>query len=160
MENTRAGIKMPIIPIIRTAQSLKNRTESIKNETSTSFYLENMIKTETMGNTENMVEQLFESAVEYTKLSYDLVKLKTLDKASDFASSFISKLVVFVLIATFMLFLNFGLAFWLGELFGEIYLGFFVIAAFYVVAGIGFHLFLSKSVKKYICHSIIKKVLK
>ena len=69
-----------------------------------------------------LIESLLERAAEYGKTSFELVKLKALDKTSDVVSSFIPHSVVFVLIASFMLFLNLGLAFWLGEILGKTYL--------------------------------------
>jgi len=112
-----------------------------------------------MEENKNLIESLLERAVEYGKTSYELARLKALDKTSDVISSFIPHSIVFVLIASFMIFLNLGLAFWLGKILGEIYLGFFVVAAFYVLTGIVFHFFFHKRVKKYICNAIIKKIL-
>ena len=66
-----------------------------------------------------LIETLFERTVEYGKTSFELVKLQALDKTSDVVSSFVPHSVVFVLIASFMLFFNVGLAFWLGELLGK-----------------------------------------
>ena len=105
------------------------------------------------------IELLIEKATNYGKTSYELVKLKALDKTSDIVSSFIPHSIVFVLIASLMLFFNLGLGFWLGEILGKVYLGFFVVAAFYGFLGIVFHFFLHKWVKKRICDFIIKKML-
>jgi len=107
-----------------------------------------------------LVESLLEKAAEYGKASYELVKLKTLDKTSDTVSSFIPHSVVFVIIAVFMLFLNLGLAFWLGEILGKTFFGFFVVAAFYGLIAIVLHFFMHKWLKKVICNYIIKNVLK
>jgi len=41
-------------------------------------------------------------------------------------------LVVFIVIAAFMLFINLGIAFWLGDILGKTYFGFLVIAGFMV----------------------------
>ncbi len=108
----------------------------------------------------NMIELLLERAVDYSKTSYELVKLKTLDKTSDLVSSFVPQAVILVLIASFMLFLNIGLAFWIGEIIGKVYYGFFVIAAFYGMLGIVMHLFMRKWLKRIIENSIIKKAFK
>ncbi len=107
-----------------------------------------------------LIESLLESAAEYGKASYELVKLKALDKTSDAVSSFIPHSVVFAVIAIFLLFINLGLAFWLGEVLGEIFLGFFVVAAFYGFVGIILHFFMHKWLKKVISNYIIKNVLK
>jgi hypothetical protein len=106
------------------------------------------------------IESLLEKAAEYGKTSFELVKLKALDKTSDVVSSFIPHSVFFVLIASFMLFINLGLAFWLGEILGKAYFGFFVVAAFYGIIGIILHFFMHKRIKKLISNYIIKRVLK
>ena len=119
----------------------------------------NVIKTEAMEDNAKLIESLLERAAEYGKSSFELVKLKALDKTSDIVSSFIPHSVVFVLIAIFMLFLNLGLAFWLGEILGKTWLGFIVVAAFYFITGIVLF-FMRKWFKKLICNYIIKQVLK
>ena len=104
------------------------------------------------------IESLLESVAEYSKATYELGKLKLIDKTSDAVSSFIPHAVVLVMIGIFMLFLNLGLAFWLGKILGNIYLGFFALAAFYGVIGIVMHFFMHKWLKKRICNYIIKMV--
>ncbi|PKP19467.1 MAG: hypothetical protein CVU05_11285 [Bacteroidetes bacterium HGW-Bacteroidetes-21] len=108
---------------------------------------------------DKLLEPLLESATEYGKTTYELIKLKILDKSSDVISSIIPHSVVFVLFTSFLIFLNLGLAFWLGQIFGSTYLGFFVVAAFYGVVGILLHFFFHNWIKKSICNAIIKQVL-
>jgi hypothetical protein len=52
------------------------------------------------------------------------------------------------------------LAFWLGEILGRIFYGFFVVAAFYGITGIILHFFMHNWLKKTISDYIIKNVLK
>jgi len=106
------------------------------------------------------IESLIEKITDFSKTSYELARLKTLDKSSDVASSLIPHSIVFVLFASFMLFANFGLAFWLGEILGNTYYGFFVIAGFYVITGLVLHFFFHKRIKNLIWNSIIKQVQK
>ena len=106
-----------------------------------------------------MFESLLERASDYGKTSYELVKLKAVDKTSDVVSSFIPHSVVFVLIASFMLFLNLGIAFWLGDLLGKLFYGFFVVAAFYVITGIVIHFFMHKWLKRLVSDYFIKQFL-
>ncbi len=113
-----------------------------------------------MENNATMLESLIEKAEDYGKSGLELVKLKVVDKTSEIISSLIPNSIVFVLIASFMIFLNLGLAFWLGEVLGRTYLGFFVVAGFYVLAGIIFYVFFHKRVKIYFCNSIINQMLK
>jgi len=107
-----------------------------------------------------LIESLLEKAADYGKTSLDLIKLKAIDKTTDAASTFIPHSFVFVFIAIFLIFLNLGLAFWLGEILGNIYFGFFVVAGFYGMIGIVLHFFLHKWIKKVICNYLIKNVLK
>jgi len=108
----------------------------------------------------NQIETLLESVADYGKTSYELAKLKLLDKTSDTLSSFIPHAFVLVLAAVFMLFLNLGLAYWLGEILGNIYMGFFAIASLYGIIGIILHFFAHKWLKKVVCNYIIKYVAK
>jgi len=104
------------------------------------------------------IESLLESAAEYGKASYELGKLKLLDKASDAVSSFIPHAFVVVLVAGFVLFVNLGLALWLGTIFGNVYLGFFALAAFYGIISIVVHFLMHKWLKKLIGNYFIKMV--
>jgi len=108
----------------------------------------------------NIYETLLESATDYGKTSFNLVKLKALDKTADAISSFIPNAVVFVLIASFLLFISFGLALWLGELLGEIYFGFFIVAVFYGLTAIVFNFLLKKGIKQSIYDFTIKQLFK
>jgi hypothetical protein len=107
-----------------------------------------------------LIESLLERTAEYGKASFELVKLKALDKTTDAVSSLIPHYVVLVIVAVFMLFLNLGLAFWLGEVLGRIFYGFFVVAAFYGIAGILIHFFMYERLKKIVGDYLIKHVLK
>jgi len=107
-----------------------------------------------------LVEELYERAADYGKTSFELVKLQALDKTSDIVSSIIPHSVVFVLFASFMIFLNLGLAFWLGDILGRTYFGFFVIAGFYILIGIILHFFMHGWIKGKIRTYIIKQFLK
>jgi hypothetical protein len=107
-----------------------------------------------------LIESLLEKATDYGKTSFELYRLKALDKTSDLISSLIPHSVTLFLLGAFMLFLNLGLAFWLGEIMGKIFYGFLVISAFYAVIVIIMHFFLHKWLKKIIGNYFIKQVLK
>ncbi|NEW83183.1 MAG: hypothetical protein GZ094_12560 [Mariniphaga sp.] len=113
-----------------------------------------------MEENENIIESLIERTTEYGKTSFELIKLKTLDKASDVVSSFIPNSIVAVFYLSFLLFCNLGLALWLGEILGTIYYGFFLLAVFYGVTGIFIHLFMHKWIKRIVGDNFIKQVLK
>jgi hypothetical protein len=108
----------------------------------------------------NLIKSLLESATEYGKVNFELLKLKTIDKVTDIVSSVIPLSVVIVLIAAFLLFVNLGLALWLGEILGKIYYGFFVLAVFYFLLAVIIHFFLHKWIKRVVGDYFIKRVLK
>jgi fatty acid desaturase len=107
-----------------------------------------------------LFESLLEKATDYGKTSFELVKLRALDKTSDVVSSFVPHAVVFIMFVSCFLFLNLGLAYWLGEILGKIFYGFFIVAGFYVLSGIVIHLFMHKWLKKVVRNYIIKLLLK
>jgi hypothetical protein len=113
-----------------------------------------------MEDNKKMIEELLENALDYGKTTVELAKLKALDKSSDIVSSFVPHSVVLILISAFVLFLNFGLAFWFGDLLGKTYYGFFVIAAFYCVVASFIHFFMHKRLKKSFRNFFIKLLLK
>lgn len=107
-----------------------------------------------------LLESLVERATDYGKTSFDLVKLQAVDKSSEVVSSVIPHTVVLILFSSFMLFLNLGLALWLGEILGKIFYGFFVVSAFYILTGLIIHLFLHKTLKSLIRNYVIQQLLK
>ena len=105
-------------------------------------------------------ESLLERATEYGKTSYELIKLKTIDKTADVVSSAVPHTIGLILTTIFLLFLNLGLSFWLGEILGKTYFGFFIVAAFYIVLWIVLRIFMYKWLKNIVRNNIIKQFLK
>lgn len=124
------------------------------------MFLQNIIKINAMEDNAKLIESLFDKATEYGKTSFELVKLKAVDKASDAVSSFVPYAIAIVFIASFMLFLNLGLALWLGEILGQMYYGFLLVAAFYGVIGIFIHLVMRKWIKRKVGNRFIEQILK
>jgi hypothetical protein len=108
----------------------------------------------------NIFETLFASTVEYSKTGFELAKLKALDKTSDVVSSLISHYVVWIVIASFTLFVSLGLAFWLGEILGKIYFGFFAVAVLYGITGLVINFVFHKTLKRIVADYLIRKMLK
>ena len=107
----------------------------------------------------NSIELLFEKVESYGKTTYELSKLKALETATVVATSLVSRLSVLIMISMFALVLNIGVALWLGELIGKSYYGFFIVAAFYLVAGILLHFFLHRWIRKPMSDLIITQAL-
>jgi hypothetical protein len=113
-----------------------------------------------MENNVKLIESLLEKSIEYGKTSLELIKLRTIDKTSEIVSSLIPHSIVFVLFASFMIFLNLGLAFWLGEILNKTFYGFFLVSAFYGLIGIVLRFFMYKWIKNKIRNYLINQALK
>lgn len=106
------------------------------------------------------IEALLDRATDYAKTSFDLIRLKTIDKTSEIVSSGVPNTIALVLITIFMVFLNLGLGLWLGDILGKTYYGFFVVAGFYIFLWIVLRIFLYKWLKDLVRNNIIKQFLK
>ena len=84
----------------------------------------------------SLIEPLLEKAETYGKTSFELLKLKTLDKTADVASTLASRSLLTIVISFFAILINIGIALWLGDLLGKNYYGFLIVAACYGLAAI------------------------
>ncbi|SEA27955.1 hypothetical protein SAMN05443667_10397 [Flavobacterium gillisiae] len=106
------------------------------------------------------IEILFEKVEDYTRTTVELAKLKVIDTSTDVASSLISRLTVAIVFAMFILLLNFGLSFWIGELLGNFYFGFFIMAFLYLILSIVLYSYKDQWIKMPVSNFIITKMLK
>ena len=107
----------------------------------------------------NSIEVLFEKAEIFSKTTIELSKLKVLEATTRVVTSLVSRMSVIIMLSLFALVFNIGVALLIGELMGKIYYGFFIVAAFYLLAGLVLHLFLYKWIKKPLGDLIIKQAL-
>lgn len=105
------------------------------------------------------MEPLFARAEQFGKTSLELIKLKTIDKTADVASTLISRGAAILILTMFTIIVNVGIALWLGDILGKTYYGFFCVAAFYGIVGIILYFFTHKWIKKSISESIITQIL-
>jgi hypothetical protein len=107
-----------------------------------------------------LLESLLEKAKEYGITSFELAKLKTIDKASDIVSSFVPFLIVIILFITCLLFLNLGVALWLGDILGRTFYGFLIVAGFYLFVGLILRFFLRDWIKRVVGDFFVSHLLK
>ena len=107
----------------------------------------------------SLIETMFEKVEAYAKTTIELTRLRALETSAKVITSFVSRLSVIVMFSLFALVLNIGIALFLGDLLGKIYYGFFIVAAFYLLAGILLHYYMHKWIKRPISEMIIKQVL-
>jgi hypothetical protein len=117
-------------------------------------------KMQDMDEKENVLTSLLDSVEEYSKTSFELFKLKRLDKASDLASTAISRIAAIFAYILFLLMASIGAAFWLGALMGKVWYGFFAVAAFYGLLGLIVYFVIHKGLKRFLADMIINQALK
>jgi len=105
------------------------------------------------------IELLMQNAYDYGKTGFEIAKLKSVEKISDIASSLIPHTVVFLLIASFLFFLNLGLALWLGDILGKTFYGFIIVGGFYGICGFVLHFFMNKWFKRVVGDYFVKMLL-
>ena len=111
-----------------------------------------------METTISSLEPLLERAEEYGKTTFELLKLKSLDKTATVASAFISRLVLTSVIILFVFTLTVAAALWLGDELGKNYYGFLIVASFYGLVAIVL-LLIHPFIKARVNNSIIKQLL-
>ncbi|HEX2920034.1 MAG TPA: phage holin family protein [Bacteroidales bacterium] len=104
-------------------------------------------------------ETLLERAEEYTRTNIELLKLKTVNKISDGASSAASKIVGLFFFIMFFLLASVGLSLWLGDVLGKAWYGFLIIAGFYGILCSVLFFIRHNWLKKIVGNSIIKQML-
>jgi len=107
-----------------------------------------------------MLEDLVSSVETYGKTNIELLKLKTVDKVADGISSMVAWAAIGIALILFFITLNFGVALLLGALFGNSYIGFLIVAAFYGLTGLILYIFKDKWIKKPLHVSLINDMLK
>ncbi|MBK8808238.1 MAG: hypothetical protein IPO21_17080 [Bacteroidales bacterium] len=111
-------------------------------------------------NIENTIDGILNKVIDYGTVGVNLIKYKVIYQITDIVSSIIPSTISLAFTLVFFLFLNFGIAIWLGELLQSSYYGFLIIAVFYGLIGLIIRLFLSKWIKRLIGDYIVKQLLK
>ncbi|MDC7999365.1 hypothetical protein [Gilvibacter sediminis] len=82
------------------------------------------------------VEMLYKKAKDYTETHVQLYKLHALDSTAEVVSSLVSKGLLVLIVASFLLFLNIGLSLYIGNQLDAYYAGFLIMAGVYLLIGI------------------------
>lgn len=107
-------------------------------------------------NLEGVVEQIGDLAD--TKVA--IWKLKATHTVNNYLSNVIGVLLLIFLLLVAALFLGFGLAFYLGQLFNSTGLGFLITGAIFIVLGFFFFLLRKKVFPRLLHHSLLQMVFK
>lgn len=121
--------------------------------------MDSQLKDDTDSPTDN-IEELINRGRDYFETRMELLKLKAVDKTADVVSSITSRIIVAVVFTFFFLFLNIGLGIWIGNLLGATSLGFFLLAAIYLITGLILNASKDKWIKEPVTTLLIKKLFK
>lgn len=107
----------------------------------------------------SFIDPLFEKVEAYGKSSFELFKLKALDKTASIVAKLVSRAIVILFLVLFILTLNIGIALWLGDILGKSYYGFFCVAGFYALVIIILYAFMGKYIQRKVNQVIISQIL-
>ena len=106
-----------------------------------------------------LLESLAQKAETYAKTNIDLFRLKSVDKLSDTGSEIVTKVVFVLILSLIAILVNFGLAFWIGDLLGKTYYGFFTVALFYIIVALIIYYGRTNWIKVPVKNAIINNLL-
>ena len=113
-----------------------------------------------MENIATDIELLYNKAEKYTKTSFELLQLNTIDKTSDVISSLAVVTSMVIIVAMFILFINIGISLLIGKLLNDYAMGFFLISGFYFIVALIVFVFRKTLIKIPIDNIIVSKLLK
>jgi len=102
---------------------------------------------------------LLEKIENYSRTSIDLFKLKAIDQLSKILSNAVFGIIIGLLALLFLLFLNLAFAYWINDLLGKKFVGFFLVAGFYFLLMIILIVFNKQIIKTPLIRGIITKLL-
>jgi hypothetical protein len=109
---------------------------------------------------ESSLKSLLDSTEDYIKTSYELFKLRLVDKGADKVAVLISRAVAVFVFFMFILMVSVAVSLWLGSLLGSSFYGFLIVAGFYGLLGVILYFITHNAFKKMIANSIIKQAFK
>jgi hypothetical protein len=113
-----------------------------------------------MENIATDIELLYKKAEKYSKTSFELLQLNTIDKTSDVISSLSVVISISIIVAMFTLFINIGISLFIGKLLNDYAMGFFLVSGFYFIVAIIVFIFRKTLIKIPIDNLIVSKLLK
>lgn len=82
------------------------------------------------------IDRLLLRAEEFSRTNLELLKLKSIGKTADVGSTLFSRFLLILAICLFSLTISIAISFWLGELLGKVFYGFFIVAFIYGIFGL------------------------
>jgi hypothetical protein len=106
------------------------------------------------------IDTLFDRVKEFSIAYAELLKLKAIDLAGEFISTILPDAVFSALILIVLLFISLGLAFWIGEITGRVYIGFLLVGGIYLLIGMISRLFFRDWFRKRIQNYFVRNIFR
>jgi len=104
------------------------------------------------------IEELSDKLKSYIDTRYKLIVLNTSDKVSNIGSQLIAYLIIGILAVLFIVLLSIALSLYISSMYGNSFIGFFVVAGVYFISAVLFLLF-KKQISTPFRNKIIQEVL-
>ena len=118
-----------------------------------------VIKIENMENDPTAVEELFYKLKDYIETTFDLFKLKAINKVSGFTSTVIVSIILIILLFLIMICISIGFALLIGLWLGQAFWGFFIMGVLYLIIGLILFASRGKLLKEPISDKFIKELI-
>jgi len=118
-----------------------------------------VIKIENMENNPTAVEELFYKLKDYIETTFDLFKLKAINKVSAFTSTVIVSIILIILLFLIMICISVGFALLIGLWLGQAFWGFFIMGVLYLIIGLILFASRGKLLKEPISNKFIKELI-
>ncbi len=105
------------------------------------------------------LEELFNKLKDYAEAKLNLYKLIAINKASGFFSTFITMLILLMVLFTVILCISIGAALLIGQWLGAASYGFFIIAGLYLIMGLVVYSMRGNIVRTPISNKLIKEMV-
>jgi Fe2+ transport system protein B len=106
------------------------------------------------------IESLLVKVSDYGKTGCEIIKLKSIDKASDCISSLLTNLIVMIPLSMGLVLLNFSASFWIGECMNDTLCGFLTVAGINGLIALIIYFFMRKWFKRMIYDAVIVHLVK
>jgi hypothetical protein len=103
---------------------------------------------------------LFARSVQLYKTNAELIRLKTIRKTSDIASTSISVFVVMIIFWLAVIIGSIGMSLWIGELLGKSFYGFLIVSACYIIIALFILIFRNQWIKYPLNKIFISELIK
>ena len=109
----------------------------------------------------NKIEALTDSLHSYVKKNCEIIKFEAIEHTSSIGSSIITNLILVLVTVFIMLFVSLSVGFYLSDVIGNTYVGFLIVAGFYLIIGtillIGRKTFMEKPLRNKIIYKILNR---